>query len=89
MSSLSCSRLSSSTGACGLAQKSLPALESVSLMVFHCAYRIVADLMSGAIQSTLPIFITEWAPVNIRGAMILAYGIWNVSVSPVLFRIIS
>jgi len=41
--------------------------------------KILAGFGVGAIQSTLPVFITEWAPVNIRGAMILAYGIWNVS----------
>ena len=41
--------------------------------------KILAGFGVGAIQSTLPVFITEWAPVNIRGAMILAYGIRNVS----------
>jgi len=39
--------------------------------------KLLAGVGVGAIQSTLPIYITEWAPVNIRGAMILAYGIWN------------
>jgi hypothetical protein len=31
----------------------------------------------GAIQATLPVYIMEWAPVNIRGALIVAYGFWN------------
>ncbi|KAJ3549491.1 hypothetical protein NM208_g479 [Fusarium decemcellulare] len=35
------------------------------------------ELESAAIQSTLPIYVTEWSPVNIRGAMVLAYGFWN------------
>jgi MFS family permease len=39
--------------------------------------KVLAGFGVGAIQSTLPVYITEWAPVNIRGAMILAYGIWN------------
>ena len=25
----------------------------------------------------MPIYVTEWAPVNIRGAMVLTYGFWN------------
>lgn len=25
----------------------------------------------------MPVYITEWSPVNIRGAMVLAYGFWN------------
>jgi len=39
--------------------------------------KILAGFGVGAIQSTLPVYITEWAPTNIRGAMVLAYGIWN------------
>jgi hypothetical protein len=23
------------------------------------------------------VYVTEWAPVNIRGAMLFAYGFWN------------
>lgn len=39
--------------------------------------KILAGFGVGAIQSTLPVYITEWAPNNIRGAMIICYGIWN------------
>jgi MFS family permease len=39
--------------------------------------KLLAGLGVGAVQSTLPVYISEWSPVNIRGAMILAYGIWN------------
>jgi SP family sugar:H+ symporter-like MFS transporter len=39
--------------------------------------KILAGFGIGAIQSTLPVYITEWAPNNIRGAMIICYGIWN------------
>ena len=31
----------------------------------------------GCIQATLPIYVTEWAPVNVRGAMLFCYGFWN------------
>jgi hypothetical protein len=31
----------------------------------------------GCIQATLPVYVTEWAPVNIRGAMLFSYGFWN------------
>ncbi|KAM0278153.1 hypothetical protein ACHAQH_005351 [Verticillium albo-atrum] len=31
----------------------------------------------GALQSTLPIYIAEWSPSNIRGAMVLTYSFWN------------
>ncbi|KAI9036016.1 uncharacterized protein KD926_002538 [Aspergillus affinis] len=34
--------------------------------------------LNGAIQATLPIYVMEWSPVNIRGAMIVTYGFWNV-----------
>jgi MFS family permease len=39
--------------------------------------KILAGFGVGAIQSTLPVYITEWAPANIRGGMIIAYGVWN------------
>lgn len=39
--------------------------------------KILAGVGIGAIQSTLPIYITEWSPANIRGAMVLVYGFWN------------
>ncbi|CAK7217233.1 hypothetical protein SCUCBS95973_003076 [Sporothrix curviconia] len=39
--------------------------------------KLLAGLGIGALQVTLPVYITEWAPVNIRGAMVLAYGFWN------------
>lgn len=39
--------------------------------------KLLAGVGIGAIQATLPIYITEWAPVNIRGAMIVTYGFWN------------
>ncbi|KAF7556019.1 hypothetical protein G7Z17_g1692 [Cylindrodendrum hubeiense] len=40
--------------------------------------KVLAGVGIGAIQATLPIYVTEWSPVNIRGAMIVAYGFWNV-----------
>ncbi|KAH7121442.1 general substrate transporter [Dactylonectria macrodidyma] len=40
--------------------------------------KILAGVGIGAIQATLPIYVTEWSPVNIRGAMIVTYGFWNV-----------
>ncbi|KAM6522876.1 hypothetical protein FALCPG4_012491 [Fusarium falciforme] len=40
--------------------------------------KILAGIGIGAIQATLPIYVTEWSPVNIRGAMIVTYGFWNV-----------
>ncbi|KAK5172683.1 uncharacterized protein LTR77_002803 [Saxophila tyrrhenica] len=39
--------------------------------------KLTAGIGIGAIQSTLPVFISEWAPANCRGAMVLAYGFWN------------
>lgn len=39
--------------------------------------KILAGAGVGAIQSTLPVYITEWSPANIRGAMVLVYGYWN------------
>ncbi|CAM1501511.1 Fc.00g034950.m01.CDS01 [Cosmosporella sp. VM-42] len=39
--------------------------------------KLLAGIGVGALQATLPIYITEWSPVNIRGAMVLAYGFWN------------
>lgn len=39
--------------------------------------KILAGAGVGAIQATLPIYIMEWAPANIRGAMIVTYGFWN------------
>jgi MFS family permease len=37
--------------------------------------KLLAGIGVGCIQSTLPIYITEWSPVNIRGAMLLAYSV--------------
>jgi MFS transporter, SP family, sugar:H+ symporter len=39
--------------------------------------KFLAGVGVGCIQATLPVYVTEWAPVNIRGAMVLAYGFWN------------
>ena len=39
--------------------------------------KILAGIGVGAIQSTLPVYVTEWSPANIRGAMVLIYGFWN------------
>lgn len=39
--------------------------------------KFLAGLGVGCLQATLPIYVTEWSPVNIRGAMVLAYGFWN------------
>ncbi|KAI9157947.1 sugar transporter [Paramyrothecium foliicola] len=39
--------------------------------------KILAGIGVGCIQITLPVYVTEWSPVNIRGAMVLAYGFWN------------
>ncbi|PSN71411.1 MFS general substrate transporter [Corynespora cassiicola Philippines] len=39
--------------------------------------KILAGIGVGAIQSTLPVYVTEWSPVNIRGALVLVYGFWN------------
>ncbi|KAF4980631.1 hypothetical protein FZEAL_3380 [Fusarium zealandicum] len=41
------------------------------------AAKILAGIGVGALQSTLPVYITERAPSNIRGAMVLSYGLWN------------
>ncbi|KAG7139279.1 Major facilitator-type transporter ecdD like protein [Verticillium longisporum] len=39
--------------------------------------KILAGVGVGALQSTLPIYIAEWSPSNIRGAMVLTYSFWN------------
>lgn len=39
--------------------------------------KVLAGVGVGAIQSTLPVYVTEWSPANIRGAMVLVYGFWN------------
>jgi MFS family permease len=39
--------------------------------------KLLVGIGIGALQATLPIYITEWAPANIRGAMVVAYGFWN------------
>ncbi|OBU00900.1 hypothetical protein VE01_00842 [Pseudogymnoascus verrucosus] len=39
--------------------------------------KILAGAGVGAIQATLPVYIMEWAPANIRGAMTVTYGFWN------------
>ncbi|PVH79891.1 MFS general substrate transporter [Cadophora sp. DSE1049] len=39
--------------------------------------KLLAGIGVGCLQATLPIYVTEWAPVNIRGAMVLLYGFWN------------
>ncbi|KAL5338341.1 general substrate transporter [Aspergillus crustosus] len=39
--------------------------------------KVLAGMGIGAIQATLPVYVMEWAPVNIRGALIVAYGFWN------------
>jgi len=39
--------------------------------------KILAGMGVGCIQATLPIYVTEWAPVNVRGAMLFCYGFWN------------
>lgn len=41
------------------------------------AAKILAGIGIGAIQSTLPVYVAEWSPVNIRGIMVVAYGVWN------------
>jgi MFS transporter, SP family, sugar:H+ symporter len=41
------------------------------------AAKILAGLGVGALQSTLPVFIAEWSPSPVRGAMVLTYGVWN------------
>ncbi|KPM41346.1 hypothetical protein AK830_g5203 [Neonectria ditissima] len=41
------------------------------------AAKILAGIGVGALQSTLPVYISEWSPNNIRGAMVLTYGVWN------------
>ncbi|PLB45132.1 MFS general substrate transporter [Aspergillus steynii IBT 23096] len=40
--------------------------------------KLLAGVGIGAIQATLPVYVMEWSPVNIRGAMIVTYGFWNV-----------
>ncbi|OWZ61036.1 hypothetical protein AYX15_06740 [Cryptococcus neoformans] len=39
--------------------------------------KLLAGVGVGCLQATLPIYVTEWAPVNIRGGMLLAYSCWN------------
>ncbi|KAH8721814.1 sugar transporter [Ilyonectria robusta] len=39
--------------------------------------KVLAGVGVGAIQATLPIYVYEWSPVNIRGAMVVTYGFWN------------
>ncbi len=39
--------------------------------------KFLAGVGVGCIQATLPVYVTEWAPANIRGAMVLTYGFWN------------
>ncbi|KAF1955372.1 MFS general substrate transporter [Byssothecium circinans] len=39
--------------------------------------KILAGIDVGAIQSTLPVYVTEWSPANIRGAIVLVYGFWS------------
>ena len=39
--------------------------------------KLLAGIGVGSLQATLPIYVTEWSPANIRGAMVLAYGFWN------------
>ncbi|KAL4903125.1 hypothetical protein BDW74DRAFT_169064 [Aspergillus multicolor] len=39
--------------------------------------KLLAGIGIGAIQATLPVYVMEWAPVNIRGALIVTYGFWN------------
>jgi MFS family permease len=39
--------------------------------------KLLAGLGVGTIQVTMPIYVTEWSPANIRGAMVLTYGFWN------------
>ncbi|KFY81283.1 hypothetical protein V500_11544 [Pseudogymnoascus sp. VKM F-4518 (FW-2643)] len=39
--------------------------------------KLLAGIGIGSRQATLPVYVTEWSPVNIRGANILAYGLWN------------
>ncbi|KAL4878200.1 MFS general substrate transporter [Aspergillus karnatakaensis] len=41
------------------------------------AAKIMAGIGVGALQATLPVYIAEWSPNNIRGAMVLTYGVWN------------
>jgi MFS transporter, SP family, sugar:H+ symporter len=38
---------------------------------------LLAGIGVGCIQATLPVYVTEWSPVNIRGAMLFSYGFWN------------
>jgi MFS family permease len=39
--------------------------------------KLLAGIGVGCIQATLPVYVTEWSPANIRGAMVMAYGFWN------------
>ncbi|WRT68753.1 uncharacterized protein IL334_005733 [Kwoniella shivajii] len=39
--------------------------------------KLLAGVGVGCLQATLPIYITEWAPVNVRGGAIVAYAVIN------------
>ncbi|KAK8853488.1 hypothetical protein IAR55_004195 [Kwoniella newhampshirensis] len=39
--------------------------------------KLLAGVGVGCLQATLPIYVTEWAPNNIRGGMLLTYSCWN------------
>ncbi|WVF67376.1 hypothetical protein IAT40_002131 [Kwoniella sp. CBS 6097] len=39
--------------------------------------KLLAGTGIGCLQATLPIYVAEWAPANIRGGMLLAYSAWN------------
>ncbi|KAK6909183.1 sugar transporter [Kwoniella mangroviensis CBS 8886] len=41
------------------------------------AAKFLAGTGIGCLQATLPIYVAEWAPANIRGGMLLAYSAWN------------
>ncbi|WVQ79774.1 hypothetical protein IAT38_001874 [Cryptococcus sp. DSM 104549] len=41
------------------------------------AAKLLAGIGVGCLQATLPIYITEWAPVNIRGGAIVGYAVVN------------
>ncbi|KAL3456411.1 hypothetical protein BJX64DRAFT_281366 [Aspergillus heterothallicus] len=40
--------------------------------------KLLAGIGISVIQATLPVYIMEWAPVNICGALIIAYRFWNI-----------
>ncbi|WVQ84236.1 hypothetical protein IAT38_006388 [Cryptococcus sp. DSM 104549] len=39
--------------------------------------KLLAGVGVGCLQATLPIYVAEWSPVNIRGGMLLIYSCWN------------